>query len=141
VWTRGALISCLAALAAGCGGSGAKPAAGVPPAPVGRGPCLTARSAALEILAKALNGPGPMGARLRSAERRAAVTLRAAARQVSSLEVAAGLKGRAQDLSPALTGSARRLSYLAGRLPRGHVPADALAQYSAAGQMVYDACA
>jgi hypothetical protein len=131
----------MALLATGCGGSSGVRAVSAPPPAVGRGPCLAARSAALEILAKALNGGGPMGARLRRAERRAAVTLRVAAAQISSLEAAAGVQGRAQNLSPALTGSARRLSYLAGRVPPGRVPADALAQYSAAGQMVYDACA
>jgi len=129
----------LALLVVGCGGSGARRVASAPPAPVGKGACLMARSAALEILAGALQGAGSRSARLRSAERRAARTLSVAAHQISELERVSGGSGRQPRLAPALSGSARRLSYLAGRL-RSPVPADALAQYSAAGQMVYDAC-
>jgi hypothetical protein len=137
---RTSCVLAMVLLVAGCGGSGAPHVASAPPAPVGKGACLLARSTALDILARALHGSGPIGARLRSAERRAAVTLRRAARQISALETAAGSAAKPPLLAPALAGSARQLSYLAGRV-HSAVPADALAQYSAAGQMVYDACA
>jgi hypothetical protein len=92
----------------------------------------------LAILARALHGSGPMSTRLRDAERRAAGALRSAAHQISELDAAAGSQKRS--LAPALAGGARRLSYLAGRV-KGTLPAHALADYSAAGQMIYDACA
>jgi hypothetical protein len=129
----------LALLAAGCGGSGGARVASAPPSPVGKGTCLLVRSAVLEILAGALHGGGPTSIRLSSAERRAAVVLRAGALEISKLERFSGSSARGIRLSPALAGSARRLSDLARRL-HGPVRADALAQYSAAGQMVYNAC-
>jgi len=135
-----ALACALTLAAAGCGSSHPRPIGAVLPPPVGQDACLAARSSALEILAKALHGGVPASAQLSAAERRAAATLRVAARRISELQSAAGTQAGARSLVPALVGSARRLGDLARRT-RGPLPADALAQYSTVGEMVYDACA